>query len=148
MSGTGAMAGNPGDGGDICREDCETFADCQGFPLSGCAGDIYCGGWPSELWRPEVLAAYQACQRSCPADPEACPRAAFAAAGAPRAIDSQYSDACRAKEVECSLPNNVCGEESLYVESAVANALPCVSQTECFRIDSCVDQAFGRARSE
>lgn len=150
MAGTSTVTGGTGASVDVCREDCETFANCQGFPLSGCAGSISCGGWPSDLWRKEVLTAYQNCQRTCPADPETCIQAAFAAAGDPRAIDSEYSSACAAKTTECersglvTLDNNTCGDESLYVDSAVAKALACLTdaQPDCIGIGSCVDEAF------
>lgn len=144
----GMMTGGAIGGADICRENCEAFATCEGFPLSGCEGSIFCNGWPSTLWRKEVLTAFMACTESCPADPTACSTQAFTAAGGPRAIDTSYATACLAKQTECSgMKNNTCGEESLYIESAVASALACLDQP-CAQVDSCIDEAFARTHPE
>jgi hypothetical protein len=146
---SGTMSGDGVGGTDSCRKSCEAFATCNGFPLSGCVGpSISCNGWPSTLWREEVLRAYMSCVASCPTASAGCETQAFAAAGAARAIDTAYSTACLAKKMECTMGrNNTCGEESLYVESAVAAALACLDQP-CDQVDSCVDVAFGRARPE
>lgn len=127
---------------DRCRTSCETLAECDGFPLSGCAGDIDCHGWPGEAWREEVANAYLECQRTCPTDPDACSKAAFAAAGTVRAVDTTYAEACEKKRASCSsFQNNICGEETLYEESAVVSARSCLDMP-CESVGFCIEKHF------
>jgi hypothetical protein len=141
--GTGASSGAAGTNADRCRESCEAYAQCEGFPLSGCAGTISCDGWPANNWREEVASAYLQCLKECPNNPEECSDAAFDAAGASRTIDNEYASACEEKRAACtgSFRNDTCGEESLYLESAVESALACLNEP-CTMVSNCVDAVF------
>jgi len=142
-SAAGGAAGAGDSGASRCLESCQADARCQGFPASGCTGSIACHGWPGDAWRGEVADAYLACLHSCPSDPEACSNAAFDAAGAPRSVDTAYASACESKRASCagSFPNDACGEQSLYLETAVASAMACLDQP-CAMAAACIDAAF------
>lgn len=127
---------------DPCLASCETVAHCQGFPLSGCEGEISCSRWPAANWRSEVSSAYLACQKRCPTDLESCNKVAFDVAGPARAIDMQYATACAAKKSACKAArNDVCGGQTLYREATVTEALACFDRS-CEEFEACIDALF------
>lgn len=87
--------------------------------------------------------AYSECIKQCPKDAKDCASAAFDAAGAARAVDEAYADACAKKRESCSdtFKNDTCEEAPLYVESAVKSAMACL-ELPCEQVAACVDTAL------